>query len=221
MPAAGSRVKARWEQTAAHGGGYIYRLCRADEKISEECFDRLPLRFATEEHTVVYRGGQTEQIAATIVKEGGGLGWARNPLPWVSDAACDYRVPHGEHCTGWPGKEHCPGCGPTPSDPGKPWTAHAADNACPTSCARFPEFWNGPLTGSCMGDLLPPPVNGSEDRVDGMRPCADPRKSPDAIIEDTLLVPPAIRPGEYVLNWRWDCEATSQVWQSCSDGPIE
>jgi hypothetical protein len=24
-------------------------------------------------------------------------------------------------------------------------------------------------------------------------------------------------PGQYVLGWRWDCEATAQVWSSCSD----
>merc|ERR1712003_572828 len=24
-------------------------------------------------------------------------------------------------------------------------------------------------------------------------------------------------PGEYVLSWRWDCEQTDQVWNSCAD----
>ena len=34
---------------------------------------------------------------------------------------------------------------------------------------------------------------------------------------DTLRIPPTLKPGKYVLNWRWDCEATAQVWNSCAD----
>ena len=41
------------------------------------------------------------------------------------------------------------------------------------------------------------------------------------VIEDELVVPANIQPGEYVLGWRWDCEQTSQVWSSCSDITIE
>lgn len=36
-------------------------------------------------------------------------------------------------------------------------------------------------------------------------------------LEDALRVPLNIKPGEYVLNYRWDCEMTSQIWQSCAD----
>ena len=36
-------------------------------------------------------------------------------------------------------------------------------------------------------------------------------------IEDELVVPADLAPGEYVLGWRWDCEMTSQVWSSCAD----
>jgi len=36
-------------------------------------------------------------------------------------------------------------------------------------------------------------------------------------IEDTIKIPQHIEPGEYVLGWRWDCEETTQIWQSCSD----
>jgi len=40
-------------------------------------------------------------------------------------------------------------------------------------------------------------------------------------IEDTVVIPQNIEPGEYVLGWRWDCEETTQIWQSCSDITIE
>ena len=31
------------------------------------------------------------------------------------------------------------------------------------------------------------------------------------------LVVPDIEAGEYSLSWRWDCEQTPQVWNSCAD----
>ena len=34
---------------------------------------------------------------------------------------------------------------------------------------------------------------------------------------DQLMVPTHIEPGEYILSWRWDCEETPQVWNSCAD----
>jgi len=33
---------------------------------------------------------------------------------------------------------------------------------------------------------------------------------------DSLKVP-EVKPGEYVLGFRWDCESSAQVWQSCAD----
>jgi hypothetical protein len=40
-------------------------------------------------------------------------------------------------------------------------------------------------------------------------------------IEDAVKIPTDLTPGEYVLGWRWDCEETTQIWQSCSDITIE
>ncbi len=34
---------------------------------------------------------------------------------------------------------------------------------------------------------------------------------------DKLLVPAHLAPGEWVLGFRWDCESSAQVWQSCAD----
>ncbi len=36
-------------------------------------------------------------------------------------------------------------------------------------------------------------------------------------IVDTVRIPANIEPGQWVLGFRWDCEETSQVWQSCAD----
>ena len=39
----------------------------------------------------------------------------------------------------------------------------------------------------------------------------------DVSIVDWLVVPAHLEPGDYVLGFRWDCEATAQVWSSCAD----
>ena len=36
-------------------------------------------------------------------------------------------------------------------------------------------------------------------------------------IRDMVLIPAHLAPGKYVLGWRYDCEATSQVWENCAD----
>ena len=34
---------------------------------------------------------------------------------------------------------------------------------------------------------------------------------------DVLQIPDDLPPGDYVLGWRYDCEATAQVWSNCAD----
>ena len=36
-------------------------------------------------------------------------------------------------------------------------------------------------------------------------------------INDVVKIPSSLPPGKYVLGWRYDCEATAQVWSSCAD----
>ena len=43
---------------------------------------------------------------------------------------------------------------------------------------------------------------------------------PTLEIVDRVLIPADTAPGEYVLGWRWDCEESNQIWQSCSDVTI-
>ena len=38
----------------------------------------------------------------------------------------------------------------------------------------------------------------------------------DVAIVDTLVVPD-VAAGDYVLGFRWDCEKSAQIWQSCAD----
>jgi len=39
-------------------------------------------------------------------------------------------------------------------------------------------------------------------------------------IVDLVHIPSELKPGKYVLGWRWDCEESTQVWTSCSDVTI-
>ena len=39
----------------------------------------------------------------------------------------------------------------------------------------------------------------------------------DVEVVDTVQIPANLKPGRYVLQWRWDCEETDQIWSSCSD----
>eukprot|EP00658_Telonema_sp_P-2_P067099 TRINITY_DN56039_c0_g1_i1.p1 TRINITY_DN56039_c0_g1~~TRINITY_DN56039_c0_g1_i1.p1 ORF type:complete len:165 (+),score=42.00 TRINITY_DN56039_c0_g1_i1:37-531(+) len=36
-------------------------------------------------------------------------------------------------------------------------------------------------------------------------------------VVDTVQVPEDLAPGNWVMNWRLDCEESNQIWQSCSD----
>ena len=40
---------------------------------------------------------------------------------------------------------------------------------------------------------------------------------PNLEIVDRVRIPDHLPSGEYVLGWRWDCEESNQIWQSCSD----
>jgi hypothetical protein len=40
------------------------------------------------------------------------------------------------------------------------------------------------------------------------------------LVLDKLVVPAHIEPGQWVLGFRWDCERSAQVWQSCADVTI-
>jgi len=40
---------------------------------------------------------------------------------------------------------------------------------------------------------------------------------PNLEIIDSIKIPKTLSMGRYVLQWRWDCEESNQVWASCSD----
>ena len=75
----------------------------------------------------------------------------------------------------------------------------------------------------CSQPQFPPPPGcdascwGYQPR-DG-QPCPASRcattEFPDIV--DQVEIPADLPPGDYVISWRWDCEQTPQIWNSCSD----
>jgi len=187
----GDVERARWEITAAHGGGYVYQLCPASQPLTEECFASTPLPFAT-----AADGSYTQRFIhsdssddfdapATLVTEGGGVGWAINPYPYGTSIPCDWNAAaHNQHCS-----FQCARCG-------APW--YAADGACPDhNCEHA--IAEQALPNITYGTAIPDRSRGAN------------------TVEDRVRVPTSLAAGEYVLRWRWDCEASSQVWTTCSD----
>merc|ERR1712060_1036511 len=87
----------------------------------------------------------------------------------------------------------CPGCK-------APW--HSADDACPCDCSvKYPGLPQGGADPEYIWDQLHDVTHDTSNYA----------------IQDSLKVPTNIPAGEYVLGWRWDCEATSQIWSSCAD----
>jgi len=190
----GTVAKARWQLTASHAGGYQYRLCPSGEPLTEECFKKTPLALAKpHRHTVVMPDpSQDYEIPATVVEEGGGIGWIIHPMGAADAHPCDWNpAATGQHCD----YVNCPRCG-------APW--YAADGACPCACGA-------PDRGGISGGHFP--------ELDQSLPFGNSIKNlaKSNTIEDQVEVPSTIAAGDYVLQWRWDCEGTSQVWTTCAD----
>ena len=95
---AGGIATTKWSIRANHGGGYQFRLCPASEPLTEACFQRTPLEFASAVHRLEWADtpnatlntppGSTT-INATLVSTGttpAGSTWAMNPLPYSNAA---------------------------------------------------------------------------------------------------------------------------------------
>lgn len=138
---AGSSVEVAWGIRYNHGGGYQYRLCPANQPLTEECMQKMPLEFDQAAGTsLVWNNGTRLPIKNVFVNTGTwprGSTWARNPIPRVND---DNR---GEHdpssCPGPSSKGHTAGCQQFPAP-------------CPQDNGRLPWSTDGSGQGACSGD---------------------------------------------------------------------
>ena len=80
----GSEQEVGWAIAANHGGGYQYRICKANGNVSEACFQANPLRFAGETSWIAYPDGTRSAFPMAKVAQGTfpkGSEWARDPVP--------------------------------------------------------------------------------------------------------------------------------------------
>lgn len=174
-----------------HGGGYSFRLCPAEEGITEECFQRTPLDFVEDQQGIVFKNGTVLPIAGTFVIDGThpkGSMWSMLPIPAT-----------------WFGPRCLPGPNDTAETPNacEEWEHGNVDGEC-KPCPETP----GSDCSRCDNNDIPafePPCEG----------CAGNRH--DIGIKDVVKIPAHLKPGKYILGWRWDCEASAQVWSACSD----
>jgi len=174
---AGSVVEVAFGVKANHGGGYNWRLCRnVDGTATEECFQKTPLKFASEKQWLHHRNGMRFEVPRVTVREGtfpAGSEWGRNPFP-----ECD----EDWVCTDEP--EECQekrGLGDT--------------------CHKFAFPEPLPFLHGFGRDNNSAVMGGFH----------------DFSVVDYVTLPADLPTGDYFLSWRWDCEATTQIWQNCAD----
>lgn len=203
----GGEAEVSWQVRNNHGGGYAYRLCPAEEELTEACFQRHPLDMVPEKAQLQFTDGSRKSYAPVTVTTGtqpAGSMWARIPVaPTKLGPMCvpgrgdDPKAPYA--C----GRENDPksacGCAPCPRTPGS--DCSRCDNCdapswqpLATYPADVPKYGGKGVAGvgSAHGDGF-------------------------VGIVDVLKIPADLPAGKYVLGWRYDCEATAQVWSNCAD----
>lgn len=190
----GLEAEVTFQISNNHGGGYQYRLCPASENLTEACFQAHPLDFVTEKQGIYFRNGTILPIKGTFVTEGvqpEGSMWSMIPIP--SDCLGPRCIP-GPNDTDTTPHKCLPGerslmDGPCEPCPGTPGSdCSRCDNNCQSHKPAFEPHCPG-----CVGNRH------------------------DIAVRDVVKVPSDLKPGPYVLGFRYDCEATAQVWNSCSD----
>lgn len=187
----GGEAEVTWQVENNHGGGYSYRLCPFGANLTEECFQSIPLDFVTDQQGIVFQNGSVLPIQGKFVSQGThpvGSMWSRIPIPST-----------------WLGPRCIPGPNDTATTPNKCLHGEATNEDGPcVPCPQTP----GSDCSRCDNNgkpAFPPPCDE----------CMGNTHSHG--IRDVVKVPGHLRPGRYVLGWRYDCEATAQVWSNCAD----
>lgn len=199
----GSTAQVAWGMRFNHGGGYQYRLCPLEKMpCTEADFQKLPLDFVRDAQAIMWNNGSLYPIAGKFVDDSvcpvvpKGSTWARNPIPRIHTdnigmafvgKCLDQRPnPDGppgvckQEGAGWcPAKEDCTQFAPP----------------CP-----FDDGWyRGNATHMPTGTFLPD-SNQHEGWCSGDWTLG--------MVADRVVVPESLPPGQYVLSWRMDCEAS-------------
>lgn len=200
----GSVQEVAYGLLANHGGGYSWRLCPNNGDVSEACFQKNVLSFHND----------TQFLRFADVWQPYGAGDAAKGDPHRAQYKIpDYEIPLVKWIDPDTGAEWArnpvPGCALCDqgecmklSDPDEQQYCSQSCSGmnmthCPPGLTQFPE----PLSG--ISGFDPEGASGFQG-------------FPWSIV-DFVKVPATIWPGKYILSWRWDCEQSNQIWQSCAD----
>merc|ERR1719265_2009494 len=195
-----------------HGGGYAYRLCPAEEPLTEACFQQNHLEFVQEKQALLFRNGSRLSISehSVYVSEGTspeGSTWTRIPIPSGGlGPRCSCNMDNDYH----PGDFKC-GC-----NKGEERDSCSTPGNCSSgACLPCPE-----TAGSDCSRCSNPPPMMPWGRLPFPAPCDANCMGERPSVLDVVKVP-NVKPGRYVLGFRYDCDATAQVWSNCADIIIE
>ena len=228
---AGGTAEAAWAIYANHGGGYAYRLCRnvGKREMSEACYQQTHLEFATETTEVRYMDGSRPSvwINATTTSKGTwplGSQWRKNPVPMCGcDAGIGCKPRSSSTITSSSStitsssstitsSSSLSSSSAAPPSRGSDGCSAANPYACYDRAYPKSYLAAGQRVPECPTGLMFPSA-WAEGAGAGETPHAG---AFEFILVDRLRVP-VLPPGDYSLSWRWDCEQTPQVWNSCAD----
>ena len=214
----GSVVEVATGIAILHSGGWSYRLCPAGAELTEQCFAEGALKFNTDTATVRLVNNSIAPFTLPV-RHTPDRKWTRIPVPGP-----DTRMP-ARWCKGpefslqkenssYPGTEYsddrrydCLGKDPESKQRGQ---CAEGDGWC----------WQGtnPPGGSECCDCNGTCVEAKEELAFPSPFSAPGIDNPWTFsIVETVEVPGDLPAGDYVLSWRWDAEATPQVWLNCAD----
>jgi hypothetical protein len=206
---AGGEEEVTWQIRNNHGGGYSYRLCHNPNTngslagVTEECFRKTPLSFKHDKQALVFANGSRLPIKGTFTSQGTspeGSEWAMMPYP---------NGILGPRCVCSPDVNYKPGnfdCGCKVGEQRD--ACHTPGNCSSGACEPCPETPGSDCSRCDNGGprSFPLPEGCDEDCY---------RQQPAVL--DVVQVPADLAPGNYILGFRYDCEATAQVWSNCAD----
>lgn len=206
---AGGTAEVVWQVRFNHGGGYAYRLCPLGQPLTEACFQSHHLEFVQDKQALVFKNGSRLPIKGVFANIGtspANSTWARMPLPATGlgpRCGCDFD--NNYH----PGNFDC-GC-----KMGEQRDSCSTPGNCSNGeCLPCPES-----AGSDCSRCDNPPIH-PWGRSSFPEPCDPACMSQKPAVLDVVKVP-NVPPGKYVVGFRYDCDATSQVWSNCADITIE
>merc|ERR1712046_10173 len=218
---AGTWVEVAWGVRYNHGGGYQYRLCPANEPLTEEGFQRHPLEFDRTKQVLKWNNGTLEYPMGSkaIFVDGDavrprGSTWARNPIPRIWDSKKGLHNP--EACPGPNTRAQGSPAGCLAFPAPCPWDTYTTTGLLP--CNSSAESGHDMHMRRLLGHGHDGTLGLGKCDGNGMGECSSDWVV--GVISDTVLIPADLPAGEYVLGWRWDCEETAQIWQNCADVTI-